>query len=443
MSRPPTNSIRLPAGVDAGQHERALDTPLATFPFDLQARLTDATTVQEVYETGVGVLARVPGTVAIHIFQRNDRGELVLVHAWKSPLAGDSSATPGELSKAVHQRWIAAHRLNRSPLEFVRPFYLEAHPCWLVVPMMVTGELIGAIAVERREGETFQYAPEDVVALSATAAGISWGLQSIFMRERTDLLRNAEVRAEIANRERREIGRELHDNVVQNLAYLGMKMEIIERYVSTNPAIATNELQAARSLLNRSIDEIRRTIGGLRKPASHARGITGQLRMLASAIAIDDSELEMDLKQISGVTLMPEIERAMVGIVREALQNVRKHARANSVRLEVNRTDNQLKVLIHDDGVGFEGDAPPEIPDHFGIAQMRELAEDLGGTLSIHSRAGNGTTIEASLPLAVSAGFGSTLIPEMDFPEHNSAAEYLTANGSPREKERTHVNTHI
>lgn len=430
MSRPtPNNASRN----EHTARERALDTPLATFPFDLQTRLTDATTVEEVYETGVGILARIPGTVAIHVFQRDDRGQLVLVHAWKSPLAGDSSATPGELSRAVHQRWIAAHRLTQNPLEFVRPFYLDGHPRWLIVPMLASGELIGAIAAERRDGETFLFAPEDIVAFAAAAAGISWGLQSIYMRDRTDLLRNAEVRAEIVNRERREIGRELHDGVVQNLAYLGMKMEIVERYLSANPAIAANELQAARTLLDRSIDEMRRSISGLRKPVNHSRGITGQLRMLASTIAIEDSELEMDLKQISGVNLIPEIERAVVGIVREALQNVRKHARANAVRLEVNRSNDHLQVAIHDDGVGFEGGIPTEIPDHFGIAQMRELAEDLGGTLSIHSDAGAGTTIEASLPLAVPAGFDNTIASVVPVADDYNAVSTLAAAGSPTE----------
>src|SRR5690606_11748741 len=128
---------------------------------------------------------------------------------------------------------------------------------------------------------------------------------------KTDLLTNAEARAEIVNQERRQIGRELHDNVVQNLAYLNMKMEIVEKYVTQNPAIAQNELAAARSLLDRSITELRRTIGEARRPVTQRHGITGQLRSLASSIAIDGSEFEMDLKQISGVHLVPEIERAV------------------------------------------------------------------------------------------------------------------------------------
>lgn len=385
--------------------ERTIGTPLASFPFDLQSRLIDATSVQDVYEIGVAMLARIPATIAIRIFQRDDRGELVLVQAWQSPLVSDVSATPDELSKAVHKRWIAAHRVGHNTLEFARPFHLDRHPRWLIVPMLASDELIGAIAAERRDGETFHYASEDVVAFAAAAAGISWGIQSIFLRDKTDLLSNPDVRAEVMSQERREIGRELHDNVVQNLAYLNMKLEIIEKYLNSNSGIAQNELQAARILLDRSIGELRRTIAETRRPVTQRRGITGQLRSLASSIAIDASELEMDLKQISGVQMVPEIERAVVGIVREALQNVRKHANASSVRLEVNRTDEELHVCVYDDGIGIANTAPASIHGHFGIEQMRELAEDLGGHLSIDSQSGRGTTIEATLPLAITGGF--------------------------------------
>ena len=419
--------------------QRALGTPLASFPFDLQTRLIDVTSLQDVYEIGIAMLARIPATIAIRIFQRDDRGELVLVQAWQSPLVSETSATPDELGKAVHMRWIAAHRVGHNTLEFARPFYLENHPAWMVTPMLASDELIGAIAAERRDGETFQYAPEDVVAFASVAAGISWGIQSIFLRDRTDLLSNADARAEIINQERREIGRELHDNVVQNLAYLNMKMEIISKYISENPVIAQNELQAARTLLDRSITELRRTIGEARRPVTQRRGITGQLRSLASTIAIDTSDFEMDLKQISGVTLMPEIERAVVGIVREALQNVRKHANANSVRLEVNRTDEELHVFVLDDGIGIDGERHAMQPDHFGLVQMRELAEDLGGRLAIDSTPGKGTMIEATLPLSVSRGLNSASqasgLGASEYPVHapyNARSPVTSASGSRR-----------
>ena len=409
--------------IDYRSRERYLRIPLASFPFDLQSRLVEATSVQDVYEIGVAILARIPATVCIRIFQRDDSGQMALVHAWQSPLADTSSVDPDEIGKAVHQRWISTHRAGSNTLEFARPFLHPSHSAWLIVPLMASDELIGAIAAERRDGQTFQYAPEDIIAFSACAAGMSWGIQSLFLRDRTDHLgmHTTDSIDEIISRERREIGRELHDNVVQNLAYLNMKMEIISRYVDESPEIAQNELKAVQDLVDKTITELRRTIGEMRRPAQSMRGITGQLRSIASNIEIDASEFELDIKQVSGIQLIPEVERAAVGIVREALQNVRKHADANSVRLEVTRREGDLVLLVVDDGVGI--DDPTQLPiDHFGMVQMRELAEDLGGEITIHSEPGRGTHVEARLPLLVPTSGGKSSIQGSGL----SASEYLS-----------------
>jgi signal transduction histidine kinase len=81
---------------------------------------------------------------------------------------------------------------------------------------------------------------------------------------------------------------------------------------------------------------------------------------------------------------------------------VRKHSQAQSVRLEVRRADDELRVYVVDDGVGI-GDDTQQPPGHFGMELMRELAEDLGGTLKVDSASGKGTQIEAYLPLVLPA----------------------------------------
>jgi signal transduction histidine kinase len=267
--------------------------------------------------------------------------------------------------------------------------------------MLFGDELIGAIAAERRDGQSFTYAPEDIVAFAAAAAGMAWGIQTIFLRDRSDPTTQQEARDDLLAQERREVGRELHDNVVQDLAYVNLKLELAEKYASSNPAMVPSELVAARELLDRAITELRRTIGELRRPAAARRGITGQLRALVGNMAPDAPEFEVDFKQISGVQLVPELERAVVGIVREAIQNVRKHANAQSVRLEVRRADDELRLYVVDDGVGMLSGIGPN--GHFGMEIMRELAEDLGGTLHIDSESGKGTKIEAYLPLVLPA----------------------------------------
>ncbi|HUG17242.1 MAG TPA: sensor histidine kinase [Thermomicrobiales bacterium] len=382
--------------------DRLLRSSLSSFPFDLQARLGAAHSVQDVYEIGVAMLARVPGTIGVRIFQRDDRGQLVVVHSWQSPLSNSEKTSNEELAQIVHARWIATHGVGRGPNEFARPFADSLVPAWLIAPMFSGDELIGAIAAERRDGRSFAYAPEDIVAFSAAAAGMAWGIQSIFLRDRTDILSQQEAREDLIQQERREIGRELHDSVVQDLAYVSLKIELAGKYLPNEPEVARGELKAGRDLLDHAIVELRRTIGELRRPAPARRGITGQLRALVSTLAPDEPELEVDFRQISGVQLVPEVERAVVGIVREALQNVRKHARAQSVRLEVRRAEDELRLYVVDDGVGMDEHDPRPV-GHFGMELMRELAEDLGGTLRVDSDAGKGTQIEAYLPLVLPA----------------------------------------
>ena len=381
--------------------DRMLRNSLASFPFDLQSRLVDTRAVQDVYEIGVAMLARIPGTVGVRIFQRDDRGELIVVHAWHSPLATSSMVTNEDLAQVTHKRWIETHGVGRSLHEFARPFTDSQYPSWLLVPMLFGDELIGAIAAERRDGQSFTYAPEDIVAFAAAAAGMAWGIQTIFLRDRTDVASQHEAREDLLAQERREVGRELHDNVVQDLAYVHLKLELAGRYAISNPAMVQGEIHAARDLLDRAITELRRTIGELRRPPPARRGITGQLRALVGQMEPDTPEFEVDFKQISGVQFVPELERAVVGIVREAIQNVRKHANAQSVRLEVRRAEDELRLYVIDDGVGMHNGRGPS--GHLGMEIMRELAEDMGGTLQIDSESGRGTRIEAHLPLVLPA----------------------------------------
>jgi signal transduction histidine kinase len=400
--QPETQNSRLRG--ETAALDRMLRNSLASFPFDLQTRLVDARSVQDVYEIGVAMLARIPGTVGLRIFQRDDRGELVVVHAWHSPLARSSVVTNEDLAQVVHKRWIETHGVGRSLHEFARPFADPQFPSWLIVPMFAGDELIGAIASERRDGQSFTYAPEDIVAFAAAAAGMAWGIQAIFLRDRTEFNGHSEAREDLLAQERREVGRELHDNVVQDLAYVNLKLELADKYMTGNPTISRGEIQAGRELLDRAITELRRTIGELRRPSPARRGITGQLRALVSNAPPDAPEFEVDFKQISGVQLVPEVERAVVGIVREAIQNVRKHANAQSVRLEVRRAEDELRLYVVDDGVGIDEDGGES--GHFGMELMRELAEDLGGTLRVESESGRGTRIEAYLPLVLPAVSG-------------------------------------
>jgi signal transduction histidine kinase len=391
-------------------HLRSVGTSRSSggnYPFELQCKLLEAETLPEVLETSASMLARVPGTIGAWIFQRNATGQLVLVQSWHESASIDYPPSTEQLSKRIHQRWISAHRLGHSSTEFARPFSPADRKDLLVVPMMIGEELVGALAVQRREGGTFPYLPEDIVTLATIAALTAQQLQLSILRERAgDQSNQAETRQEIVNEVNRRVAHELHDGVVQDLAYMRLRLEMLERIAANEPDRVVDQASEIREQFNDAIERLRKMVNDLRKPRQQTRGLTGRLREIADRmseqpITEQDPEIELDLSEISGVRLEPEVERTVVGIIREAMQNIRKHAGASSVHVEVQRRDNVLDVEVCDDGRGFSEDAvqTTEKDLHFGIQQMQELAEEMGGSLSIEGTHQHGTRVLASIPL--------------------------------------------
>jgi signal transduction histidine kinase len=360
----------------------------------------------EVLETASSMLARVPGTIGAWIFQRDADGTLVLVRSWQATSSAAKPPSSAALGKLIHQRWIAAHRLGQSSAEFAKPFAPSNARDTLVVPMLIGEELVGAFAVQRRDGETFPYMPEDIVTLATIAGLTAQQMQLSVLRERTAGMSNtAALKQEIMDEAYRAIAHELHDGIVQDLAYMRLRLEMLKRSVDDDKERALREADEIREQFNEAIDNLRKLVAEFRKPRQQAQGITGRLRDIAGRMAErpitpEQPEIEFDLTEISGVRLEPEVERAVVGIVREALQNIRKHADASSVHVEVQRADDMLEVEVRDDGRGIP-DALPLIQQdgHFGLEQMRELAEDMGGSLDIQSHQQTGTRIQARIPI--------------------------------------------
>lgn len=370
-----------------------------TSVFKIQQRLLLASATPELFMAATEILGGLPGTIGAWIYGRDDQGGLSLMQSWAAQGFELEAMSGVELSSLIHLRWIAAHRSEDSSVEFVQPFSPQGFPNRLVVPMLLGGELVGAIVVERRDAQVYPYAPEDLTAMAAIATTVSQSLQILVLRDRLLKLDQPVQQEEIAQRERRSLARELHDGILQDLAYFHLKLVALEKMIPVAPEDAQAQVRTLCDHVDRSIMSVRQTTGELRRPARSQHGITGQLRELASGLSGQDSDLKLELAQLSGVRLAPEIERAVVGIVREALQNIRKHASASRVHVDVQRDSEHLCVVVSDDGVGMEDNVAGAPEGHFGIDQMRELAEDMGGSLHIDSTSGTGTRVLAQIPL--------------------------------------------
>jgi len=145
-------------------------------------------------------------------------------------------------------------------------------------------------------------------------------------------------------------------------------------------------------------------IWDLRPPVLDGLGLDGALAALANRISADGGfVVETDLADVP--QLPPRISTALYVIAREALQNARRHARANTVTVLVqlladgDRGAQRVCLTIADDGIGFDHEAV-QAGEHFGLTMMDEQAALAGGTFTVTSRPGAGTTVEATVPFS-------------------------------------------
>ena len=208
--------------------------------------------------------------------------------------------------------------------------------------------------------------------------------------------------------ERARLGRELHDGLVQFVAYLLVRLDTVGSLIQAGRRPeAVAELERLRGVAEDLYADVREAIAGLRSRVAE-RGLVP---------ALQDYLDEFDERHGISVTLESDDPNGRVpdvlgthlfGIVQEALANVRKHARARRAWVILRHPGpGTLEVEIGDDGTGFDPEqAPRPTARSFGLASMRERAELLGGDLRIESVPGGGTRVIVTVPLGPRPAMG-------------------------------------
>jgi signal transduction histidine kinase len=150
------------------------------------------------------------------------------------------------------------------------------------------------------------------------------------------------------------------------------------------------------------IDGLHRLVADLRPASLHHLGLEAALRQY-SQLAGSKFGLKVHFKArgMTGERFSTEVETALYRVVQEALANVAHHARATRADVLLQRRGDRVVVTIEDDGVGFEQNkARKRGGDHLGLVGLEERAAALGGTLTVESAPGAGTTIVVEVPIA-------------------------------------------
>jgi len=227
-----------------------------------------------------------------------------------------------------------------------------------------------------------------LAAVAAVAAFYRWRLHAVRSRYAAIL------------DERNRIGREWHDTLVAGFSAISLQIEAALAAIGSRPEQAAEILQVTRGMVHHYRAEARRVIQDLRenRPEGETLGaaLEGALRRAIQQRPIQGSVV------IEGqpCPIPAEIQHNILRICQEALANAVRHGDPGRIEVKVTYSPDAIRAIVQDDGCGFSVEsAPTEGSGHFGITVMQERARRSGGRLSVESRPGRGTVVEAVIPI--------------------------------------------
>ncbi|QNK00435.1 sensor histidine kinase [Dyella telluris] len=198
-------------------------------------------------------------------------------------------------------------------------------------------------------------------------------------------LSHDEVRRLAALAERERIGRDLHDLLGHTLSLITLKLELSRKLLDRDTEAAKRELTEAERVARHALSEVRSAVSNIRATDLAAELAAARLMLESSTVSFECNELPSSLPV--------EVERGLALVLREAVTNIARHARATRAQVTASVAHQSLRLSIEDNGRGG-------IDAHGnGLKGMRERVCALGGTLEVISPRGRGTRLEIAVPL--------------------------------------------
>jgi len=256
-----------------------------------------------------------------------------------------------------------------------------------------SGDLAARTEIPAGDGELHQLA----TAFDDMAEALA---QHEAERARTEatLQRLSRSLLEAQESERRAVARELHDELGQSLQAIKINLQTAQRF----PQEGAARLAESIGLVDHTIQQVRALSVDLRPSLLDDLGLVAALEWYVDRQAQRFGFVGRFVATPHDLRLNPTVETACFRIVQEALTNVARHAQATHVRIDLRRQDEELHLVIRDDGVGCDARAMQEQAVQgasFGLLGMRERAELAGGTFTMRSAPAQGTEIQLRFPL--------------------------------------------
>lgn len=197
--------------------------------------------------------------------------------------------------------------------------------------------------------------------------------------------------------ERSLLAQELHDSIAQSLAFLKIQVQLLrEALRRADPDAVDRVLGELDAGVRESYNDVRELLLHFRTRA-HGEDIEPALRTTLQKFELQSGMRAHLSMHGHGLPLDPDVQIQVLHVVQEALSNVRKHARAREVWVDVRQTP-VWRFEVRDDGVGFDAAADPPDETHVGLRIMRERAARIGASVHIDTQPGHGTRVALTLP---------------------------------------------
>ena len=257
------------------------------------------------------------------------------------------------------------------------------HRWWMTVGMYREQDLVGGLLVGVDDPDTARQARPHLLSLAADGAV---ALQNAQLFDGT---RERAVQAA-----RTHLAGDLHDGAAQALAHLRMELELLAR---SAPDHERDELQRLSSVARAALEDLRATISGLRTTGGNE--IDEAIRRHIAHLTKTHGP-RIDFSHTGTTQLDAVTTEEVLRVLQEALSNALRHARADHIRVRLERDARALLLTVEDDGVGLDAD-PEDAGGGVGLASMRERAQRLNAELVVRPGRAGGTVVELELPLAV------------------------------------------
>lgn len=268
----------------------------------------------------------------------------------------------------------------------------------LCVPLQYQGRTLGVLTVVNKTAPG-GFEPRDVKWLKALAALAAAAIDNARLYQR---VREDRDRVVIAQEElRKKLARDLHDGPTQLVSTIVMQADFIKKLMVHEPARVGEELDHLAQTGQQAVHDMRTMLFDLRPLILESQGLGAALQLFTERHQVGGkTQIHMHLD--TGVGRYPaRAESTVFGIVQEAVTNALKHAKAQNLWVRLAQRGPTLVVEVEDDGVGFDMDKVVQgyaSRESFGLLNMRERAEVVGGALTMVSAPGQGTTVMLRVP---------------------------------------------